>query len=173
MAPIVIQPGSTGGRRRPWLRWLTVVLLVLVPIVEIFVLVQVAQLVGVLPTVLLLIALCALGGWLLRREGRRTWRAFGEAVGAGKVPNREIADAVLVFVGGALLVVPGFVTAVIGLLLVLPFTRPIARIGLEVLVARRLLAAGVGGEVRVRRTRRGGNDDDGGDVVEGEIIDDD
>src|SRR5699024_8158761 len=108
----------------------------------------------------------------IRREGMRTWRALGEALREGRVPNREIADAALVLIGGALMLFPGYVTGVIGLLLALPFTRPLARMGLEVVVARRLIVAGVGGEVRVRREerRRPGRDDD---VVEGEIVEDD
>ncbi len=152
-------------------------LVLLVPVVELFVVIWVAQHIGALLTVLGLLAFCLVGGWLIRREGPRTWRALGEAVRAGKVPNREIADAVLVFIGGALMLFPGFVTGVVGLLLALPVTRPLARMGLEVAIARRLVVAGVGGEVRVRRTderprhRRDGGED--GDVVEGEIVDDD
>ena len=89
--------------------------------------------------------------------------AFGNA-------QDQIADAILVFVGGLLLTFPGFVSDVVGLVFVLPFTRPIARIGLEAVVARKLLAVGLDvapGEARVRRTR-----DHDGDVVEGEIVDD-
>ena len=73
----------------------------------------------------------------------------------------------------ALLTLPGFVSDVLGLVLVLPFTRPVARIGLEAVIARRLLAAGMPvapGEARVRRRRRHDGGDD--DVVEGEIVDD-
>ena len=89
------------------------------------------------------------------------------------MPSREIADAILVFVGGLLLTFPGFVSDVVGLVFVLPFTRPIARIGLEAVVARKLLAVGLDvapGEARVRRRRRHDGGDD--DVVEGEIVDD-
>nr|WP_221935351.1 FxsA family protein [Janibacter cremeus] len=143
--------------------------IVLVVILEIAVFVGVARLIGVLPTVIVVLTLSTLGAFLVRREGRRTWRALEQALRSGKMPNREIADAILVVAGGALLFIPGLVTSVVGLVFALPFTRPVARIGLEVVVARRLLAAGVGGEVRVRRTRPRGEDD----VVEGEIIDDD
>ncbi|WP_242612917.1 FxsA family protein [Janibacter limosus] len=147
--------------------------LVLWVVLEVAVLIAVGRWIGFWPTLLLVIALSALGAWLLRREGRRTWQALRTALRSGQMPSREIADAVLVFVGGVLLTLPGFVSAVVGLVFVLPLTRPVARIGLEALVARRLLAAGMSvapGEARVRRTRdRPGND---GDVVEGEIVDD-
>lgn len=165
---MTLPPGNRRPRRRR-VRWIPLGI-VLVVILEIAVFVGAARLVGVFPAIIAVLTLSTLGALLVRREGRRTWRALEEALRSGTMPNREIADAVLVVSGGALLLVPGLVTGVIGLLAVLPFTRPVARIGLEVVVARRLLAAGVGGEVRVRRTRRTGDDDD---VIEGEIIDDD
>lgn len=145
--------------------------LVVWAIVEVAVLIAVGRWIGFWPTLLLVIVMSVLGAWLLRREGRRTWQALRGAMRSGQMPSREIADAILVLIGGLLLTLPGFVSDVIGLLFVLPFTRPVARIGLEALVARRLLAAGMPvapGEARVRRTR----DRDGGEVVEGEIVDD-
>lgn len=164
---MTLPPGARPRRRR--IRWIPLAI-VLVVSIEIAAFVGVSHLMGVLATIVAVLALSLLGAFLVRREGPRTWRALGEALRSGRMPNREIADTILVMTGGALLLVPGLVTGVIGLVFALPFTRPIARIGLEVLVARRLLAAGVGGEVRVRRTRPPGSDDD---VVEGEIIDDD
>lgn len=163
---MTLPPGSRPRGRR--VRWIPLVI-VLVVILEIAAFVGAARLVGVFPAIIAVLTLSTLGALLVRREGRRTWRALEQALRSGTMPNREIADAVLVVSGGALLLVPGLVTGVIGLLAILPFTRPVARIGLEVVVARRLLAAGVGGEVRVRRTRRTEDDD----VIEGEIIDDD
>ena len=70
---------------------LLVVALVVVPIVEIYVLLQVGQLLGVLPTVVLLVVMSLLGAWLLRREGARTWRAFRDGAGAaaGCRPRRS------------------------------------------------------------------------------------
>ncbi len=165
---MTLPPGRVPRRRLRRVRWIPVVLL-LIAVIEVAAFVGTAKLIGVLPTVLVVMVLSTLGAVLLRREGRRTWGALEQALRSGRMPNREIADAILVVAGGVLLLVPGLVTGVVGLVFALPFTRPIARIGLEVLVAQRLLAAGVGGEVRVRRTRAGGDDD----VVEGEIVDDD
>lgn len=151
--------------------WIPLAIVVWV-IVEVAALIAVGRWIGFWPTLLAVVVLSALGAWLLRREGRRTWQALRQALRSGQMPSREIADAVLVLVGGLLLTLPGFVSDVIGLVFVLPFTRPVARVGLEAVVARRLLAAGMPvapGEARVRRTR----DRDGGEVIEGEIVDDD
>jgi len=90
---------------------------------EVAALVLVAQQIGVLATVLLLVAGSVIGGWLLRREGTRAWRAFGAAVAEGRPPGREVLDGVLVLLGGALVLFPGFVSDVLGLLCLLPPTR--------------------------------------------------
>ena len=123
---------------------LLLVALVVVPIVELYVIIQVGQLLGVLPTLALLVVLSLLGGYLLRREGARTWGAFREALAAGRLPAAEVADGALVILGGSLLLTPGFATDVFGLLCVLPPSRAVLRRVLTRTVARRL---GVGGLV--------------------------
>ena len=71
---------------------------------------------------------------LLRSQGRTVWRRFNQTLAEGRMPHREVQDGVLVIFGGAFLITPGFITDVVGLLLLLPPTRaPIRR-----LVARRL-----------------------------------
>ena len=126
-------------RRRPW-SLLLVLLLIVAPLVELYVLIQVGQVAGALQTVLLLIVVSVLGAALLRREGTRTWRAFRTASAAGRVPAREVADGALVLFAGALLLTPGFVTDVVGLLLLLPPVRAIARRALTSYALRSLLA---------------------------------
>lgn len=113
---------------------------VIVPVLEIWVLIEVGQVIGAWWTVALLLADAALGTWLVRREGRRTWRALRDRVNGGRLPDRELADAGLVLVGGTLLVTPGFLTDLVGIFLVLPLTRPIARRILAWFVARRFVA---------------------------------
>jgi UPF0716 protein FxsA len=108
-----------------------------VPIVEIYVIIQVGQAIGALPTVVLLVLESALGAWIVRREGARAWRSLRGAIGSGRLPSRELADAALVLVGGVLLLTPGFVTDVFGFFFVLPPTRPLARRLLFALIARR------------------------------------
>ena len=119
---------------------LLVVLFLIIPIVEIYVIVQVGQQIGALPTIALLIIESAIGAWLVKREGRRAWTALRAAVGTGRLPSSELADAALVLVGGTLLLTPGFVTDVFGFFMILPFTRPLARRALGWFVARRASA---------------------------------
>ncbi|TDD60121.1 FxsA family protein, partial [Actinomadura rubrisoli] len=113
----------------------------LIPVVEIYTIIQVGQVIGAWPTVALLLAESLLGGWIVRREGRRAWRALQETFQRGTVPDRELADAALVLVGGVLLLTPGFVTDVFGFLFVLPFTRPLVRRALSGYAARRMRTA--------------------------------
>ncbi len=122
------------------------VIFVGMPILEIYVILQVGQQIGAIPTILLLVIESLIGGWLIKREGRRAWEALRGAVATGHVPTRELSDAALVLVGGTLLLTPGFVTDVVGFFFVLPFTRPIAR---------RMLAAVISWRAG-RRVRRGG-----------------
>ena len=116
---------------------LLVVLFLIVPIIEIYVIVQVGQEIGALPTIALLLVESAIGAWLVKREGRRAWQALKSAVGTGRLPSRELADAALVLVGGTLLLTPGFVSDVFGFFLILPFTRTFARRALKWFAARR------------------------------------
>jgi UPF0716 protein FxsA len=145
-------------RRFPWS--LVFVAFLVVPIVEIYVLIQVGQVIGAWWTVLLLVADSIFGSWLLKREGGRAWGALRQALGEGRMPARELADAALIVFGGALMISPGFVTDIFGLLAILPFTRPFARRILGAVVARRL---GLVGDVR-----RPGPPDD---VARGEVVD--
>src|SRR3954471_6466181 len=103
------------------------VLFILVPIVEIWVIIQVGEAIGVLPTIGLLILDSIIGAWLMRSQGRIVWRRFNEALASGRVPAREVLDGTLVIFGGALQLAPGFVTDAFGLFLVLPPTRAIVR----------------------------------------------
>ena len=94
-------------------------------VVEITVLVLVGQAIGLLATVLLLIAASVIGMWLLRKEGARTFAGFQEALRTRRVPHREMADGVLIAAAGVLILVPGFVSDLIALFLLFPPTRSI------------------------------------------------
>ena len=147
-------------------------LFILVQIIEIWLLIQVGQAIGGWPTLLLLVIDSLLGAWLLRREGRRTWRAFRQALEEHRVPAREVADGVLVIVGGALLITPGFLSDVVGLLCLLPPTRGALRPVLTRFFARRLGVAGIvtrAGTHRRPPYRQATVID--GEVVDGEVID--
>ncbi|MEV5961283.1 FxsA family protein [Kribbella sp. NPDC051952] len=118
--------------------WFIALALLVVPIVEIFVIIQIGQVIGGWPTVALLIVESALGAWLIKREGRRAWNALRTALDTGKMPGRELADGALVLIGGTLLLTPGFVTDIFGFFFVLPFTRPLARRAMTAFFGRRL-----------------------------------
>jgi len=142
------------------------VVFLVVPLAEIYVLIQVGQVIGPWWTILSLVAISVLGAWLIRREWRGTWAALRTALSTGRLPDRELVDAGLVVIGGTLLLTPGFVTDIVGFLFLLPVTRPFARRMLTSLVARR---------VQVRAARWGPVSRPGasGRVIEGEIVDDD
>ena len=107
------------------------VLIALIPIVwliaELFVAIQVAGAIGVGYTILLLILSWPLGAWALRSQGGAAWRRLSAAVSAGRSPGREVLDGVLVLLGGLLLIIPGFISDVIGALALLPPTRSLMR----------------------------------------------
>lgn len=161
------------ARRRRALPWVLVVLFVVVPLVEIYTLVQVGQVIGAWWTIGLLVLDSIIGAWLVKREGARTFAALRAALGSGTMPARELADAALVLVAGTLMLTPGFVSDVFGLLLVLPLTRPIARRALTALVTRLLLARGAGMAGRTGPgTRQRPGPGAAGPVVRGEVVDD-
>ena len=83
--------------------------------------------IGVWWTIALLVADSLLGAWLLMREGSRSWLRFRAAIGDGKVPAKETADGGLVISGGALLLTPGFLTDIVGLLFLFQPTRDVIR----------------------------------------------
>ena len=107
-----------------------VLVLVLWAALELFVAIKVADAIGVLATVVLLLLSWPLGSWALRSQGRGARRRLGEAVSAGRSPGREVLDGVLVLLGGVLLIVPGFISDALGVLALLPPTRALMRRGL-------------------------------------------
>ncbi|MGI9064597.1 MAG: FxsA family protein [Pseudonocardiaceae bacterium] len=102
-------------------------ILLLAVVAEVVVLVTVGDLVGVLPTLGLLVLATLVGAWLLRREGTRALAAFTEAVRTRRPPHRELADGVLIAAAGVLVVLPGFLSDVVAILLLLPPTRALVR----------------------------------------------
>ncbi|HEU5473476.1 MAG TPA: FxsA family protein [Actinophytocola sp.] len=135
-------------------------LLLLATFVEITVLVLVGNAIGLLPTILLLILASVAGVWLLRREGARTITAYQRAMRERRVPHREMLDGLLIAVAGVLVMVPGFVSDVLALALLLPPVRA--------MVTRRLTAAA---ERRVRSARQGGAIVVDSTVVDSTVVD--
>lgn len=143
---------------------LIAILAVAIPVVELLLILKVAETIGILQTIALLIALAVAGVWLLLHQGISTWRALRAAIARGEVPATELIDAALLLVAGGLLLIPGFFTDAIALVFLLPASRAVTRRGLRRsfgwLVAGRFGAAGVAGkgiyDASVTRVRRRG-----------------
>jgi UPF0716 protein FxsA len=128
-----------------------IVLLILWPVAEVYVAIRIAEAIGVLWTLLLLIASWPIGSWAIRTEGRAAWRRLGEAVAAGRSPGREVLDGALLVAGGALLLVPGFITDILGLCLLLAPSRALTRRLLVRNLQSRIVVRASGAE-RARRS---------------------
>jgi UPF0716 protein FxsA len=122
-----------------------IVLFIVVPIAELYVIIQVGELIGVAPTLALLLADALLGAWLVKHQGRGAWRRFNEALAARRFPGREVVDGVLIVIGGTLLLTPGFITDIFGFFLLIPPTRALARRLLRRFTIGRFAVVTVGG----------------------------
>lgn len=160
---------STARRRVRIPGWLLVLAFLIVPLVEIYVLIQVGQVIGAWWTIALLILDSLIGGWLIKREGRRAWDALNTALHNGRMPARELADGALILIGGTLMLTPGFVTDSVGILLILPVTRPIARRILTRYLAPKLVGGVTFGPGMTHNRPGPGSN---GSVVQGEVLDD-
>jgi UPF0716 protein FxsA len=130
-----------------------VLIFIVLPIAELYVIIKVGEAIGILPTIALLILDSFLGAALLRSQGRAAWRRFNEALAAGRIPTREVFDGAMVILGGAFLITPGFITDVIGILLLVPPSRAFFR-GIVARLARRRAAFRVGTVLWGAGTRR-------------------
>jgi UPF0716 protein FxsA len=113
------------------------VLFVLVPLAELAVIIAVGNAIGFLATLLTLLAFSLFGAWLARREGLAAWRRLQLAWVGGRMPTREVADGAIILLAGALLLTPGFLTDLVGLALLVPATRVLARRWVPALARRR------------------------------------
>jgi UPF0716 protein FxsA len=127
---------------------LLVVVFIVVPVVELYVIIQIGQLIGVWPTLALLLADALLGSLLLRHQGRGAWRRFNTAIEERRFPAREVADGLMIAIGGTLLLTPGFITDIFGLILLIPPTRAIVRRLSRAYFARRFVVVGAGAPSR-------------------------
>ena len=150
--------------RRRLLLPLLVLGFILVSVAEVWLLTAVGSRIGVPWTLAILVVEALVGAWLMRREGRKAWAALSDAYATGKMPTGQLADAALVLVGGIMLILPGFFTDVIGLICLLPFTRPLARRLIGLILARQVARQGL--DVGVMRARFAPNT-----VIKGETVD--
>src|SRR4051812_17402942 len=104
-----------------------IALFIVVPIAELYVIFKIGDSIGWLPTLALLVIDSIAGWWLLKSQGRTVWQRFQATMQAGRIPHREVFDGVLVIFGGAFLITPGFLTDIVGVVLLLPPTRALFR----------------------------------------------
>ena len=138
--------------------------LLVIPLLEIYVLLQVRDVIGGGWTIVALLTVSILGAWLLKREGVATWRRLRETLARGSMPTAEVTDGAMILVGGALMLTPGFITDIFGLLLILPPSRATLKGAFRRLIGGWFMTrAGVAGKAtrgayaaRVVRTRRDG-----------------
>jgi UPF0716 protein FxsA len=147
------------------------VLFLLYVIVEVAAVTLVASYVGIGWTLLLLLAGAVLGSLLAKREGRRAMDAVMRAARSGASPHKEISDGMLVALGGVLILVPGFVSDLVGLLFLLPGTRSLMRKVVARSAGRRSERMHVYGMSYGHGAQQDGRRDDDPMVVDGEIVD--
>ena len=156
--------------------------LLLLAVAEISAFVAVVHALGALWAILLIAASSLAGLALLRREGIKGWRAFRAATEAGRPAGAQVSNSLVGLGGALLLAVPGFITAVAGLLLVLPPGRVLARRGVERATERRVSSAMAGdlfGPRHVRVKQSAPVDDPApatapaGEIVQGEVVEGD
>jgi UPF0716 protein FxsA len=107
--------------------FILVILFIIIPIAELYVIVKVAQNTGVFNSILLLVLVSFIGAWLVRAQGLGIIRKIKSQLIRGQIPNKELVDGGLVLFAGALMLTPGFLTDAFGLLLLFPLSRPIFR----------------------------------------------
>ena len=136
---------------------LLVILFIILPIAELYLIIQVGQAIGLLPTIAILIAGAVLGAALLRHQGRSAWRRFNLALAEKSFPGKEVADGLMITFGGALLLTPGFITDIFGLALLLPPTRAVIQRVFFALVGSRFKLVGTVGSFGYSQVRNRGS----------------
>jgi UPF0716 protein FxsA len=99
------------------------ILLILLPIMEIYVLIESGRLIGVGATVLLVVLTGIAGSWLMQHQGLELLRRLQADLAAGQLPTGALLDGILLLIGGVLLLTPGFCTDLVGFTMLVPVTR--------------------------------------------------
>lgn len=146
-------------------------LFAVVPLVELYLLLTIGRLVGFWPTVAIVLVTGTVGAWLARREGLRVMRRWREDLAQGRMPEEGVLSGVLVLVGGVLLITPGVLTDITGLLLLLPPTRRVVARHIRARLERAMAA----GTIHVVTVGPPGQPRPGGDPgvidIEGDVVD--
>ena len=114
----------------------------IVPVIEIYLLIEVGSLIGALPTVGVLVFMSLLGAYLMRSQGGRILKRIQEELSQGRLPAAQLLDGALVFIGGVLLATPGFFTDFLGIFFLIPATRRLIKMWLGLWLQARLAKGG-------------------------------
>lgn len=118
-------------------KWM-ILLIVLVPTVEFWAYVEVAERLGIGKTIFLTLATSVIGGLMMQFEGRKVLVDAKAQMNGGQIPGRTMLDGICVFAGGLLLLLPGFFTDIIGFTMVFPLTRPLYRLPLMKWISKKM-----------------------------------
>lgn len=118
-------------------KWM-ILLIVLVPTVEFWAYVEVAERLGIGKTIFLTLATSVIGGLMMQFEGRKVLVDAKAQVSGGQIPGRTMLDGICIFAGGLLLLLPGFFTDIIGFTMVFPLTRPLYRLPLMKWISKKM-----------------------------------
>lgn len=130
----------------------------IIPFVEIYLLLQIGGIVGVFPTIALVVLTAIIGAGLLRQQGLATWQRFQDNLAKGTLPAYEMVEGPILLVGGALLLTPGFFTDIIGFACLIP---PMRKKIAQYIIEKRLVQAGMPPQQQQSKTHP--------DVIEGEF----
>ncbi len=100
-----------------------ILLFTLVPLVELFLLIKIGTIIGALPTVLIVVGTGVLGAYLARQQGFQVWSRIQREMELGMFPAEDLLDGLLIFGAGVVLLTPGVITDVLGILILVPVTR--------------------------------------------------
>lgn len=117
----LLEAGERSDRQVKWL----LVLFILIPALEVTVLIASSHLIGVWPTFVMIIVTAALGAYLAKQQGFKVLREIRIRVNRGEMPGDAVLDGIFILAGGVLLLVPGYVTDVIGFVFIMPVTRKV------------------------------------------------
>ena len=114
----------------------------IVPVIEIYLLIQVGSQIGGVATVALLLLMSLLGAYLMRSQGGRVLARIQEELSQGRLPAAQLLDGALIFIGGVLLTTPGFFTDFIGIFFLVPATRRVIKMWLGLWLQSRISKGG-------------------------------
>ncbi|UPU35059.1 FxsA family protein [Geomonas paludis] len=117
-------------------------ILLIVPVVEIYLIIKVGQVIGGVATVAILLLMSLTGAWLIRHQGGRVLTQIRDELSQGRLPAAQLLDGALIFIGGVLLTTPGFFTDFLGIFFLVPSTRRFIKLWLGLWLQNKISRGG-------------------------------